>query len=527
MIRADETGRPRDFTLVAALVGLAWAAHPSATAAGPALVLFVVAHAKALGWRGVAWRTGLAALCAAGPSLALPALSARDARMAFGEPEGLTGIVSYVAGSRFTSVEGSWGFDAGRWTSVGQYFWEEMLLVGTLAVAAGLVRLATLNRRLLAGIALWAAPFLGVPVSFKLEGQHDHWFVAAWLALDLAAAVALWDFGRRARARAVPLVVGAGLAGVVWAAAINYPLLNQRGYDLPRVFGRIHLDALEPDAILMTGSDDTAAIGLYLQIVRGHREDVLLVRASHLGSGWYDRKLRRRDARLKASGHAGAAAFANENVSRERPVYFEVPPPVEMIRPDYALVPAGTLWKMAPKGEETIDPRRWRFPIEPQAVRARFRRARGQRVEPYPGGIRVAPEPYERRLLISLLRARKLLADWHFAQGGPEGYRQAQGLYGSIVEADPEAGRQAEVVYPYALTLLALGQRAAADPVLRRALELELAPAQRATALCYLGEIYRDAGRAAEAEALFRQALAVPGVDARTREEVERRAAPR
>src|SRR5579862_8176974 len=34
MIRADESGRPRDCTIVAALIGLSWAAHPSAVGIG-------------------------------------------------------------------------------------------------------------------------------------------------------------------------------------------------------------------------------------------------------------------------------------------------------------------------------------------------------------------------------------------------------------------------------------------------------------------------------------------------------------
>ena len=57
MIRADETGRPRDFTIVAALIGLAWQCHPSATLTGVALAAFAAVHAKALGLRGVAGRT--------------------------------------------------------------------------------------------------------------------------------------------------------------------------------------------------------------------------------------------------------------------------------------------------------------------------------------------------------------------------------------------------------------------------------------------------------------------------------------
>src|SRR5437867_2075990 len=57
MIRADETRKPGDFTTLAVLIGLAWAAHPSAITVGLALILFVRAHVPVLGWKGLAWRT--------------------------------------------------------------------------------------------------------------------------------------------------------------------------------------------------------------------------------------------------------------------------------------------------------------------------------------------------------------------------------------------------------------------------------------------------------------------------------------
>ena len=64
MARADATGSRREFTWVAALIGLSWASHPSAALFGAAFVAFVVAHRKAIGLKGIAGRTGRAAhLC--------------------------------------------------------------------------------------------------------------------------------------------------------------------------------------------------------------------------------------------------------------------------------------------------------------------------------------------------------------------------------------------------------------------------------------------------------------------------------
>jgi hypothetical protein len=67
IIRADATEKGRDFTIVAVLIGLAWAAHPSATTLGAAFLLFVAAHRRTLGGKGLAWRVGVAAACAIGP----------------------------------------------------------------------------------------------------------------------------------------------------------------------------------------------------------------------------------------------------------------------------------------------------------------------------------------------------------------------------------------------------------------------------------------------------------------------------
>ena len=145
MIRADETRAKRDFTIVAALIGLAWAAHPSATDAGLALLLFVGVHARSIGWKGVAARTGLAAGCALAPSLLLPALTTRFNDLS-------AGFIRYLRGGRYTDVPDVFGSAPTRWESLGLFTWEEFLGVGMLVVLAGLARLAIVNRRLLLGL---------------------------------------------------------------------------------------------------------------------------------------------------------------------------------------------------------------------------------------------------------------------------------------------------------------------------------------------------------------------------------------
>lgn len=508
MIRAHETARPRDFTLLAVLIGLAWQAHPSATNLGFALLLFVGAHARTLGARGVAGRAALSAGVALAPTLALPILASRGAESAFGAPSNLAEIGDYLLGRRFLTLPGAFGSDPSRWASVSQYFWEEMLVVGTVLVAAGLAVVALRNRRLLAGVAAWVVPAVVVTVLFKLEGQHDLWFVAAWLPLLLAGGVALAELARRAGRWGRHAIAAVAVLGVGSAVAVNLPLVTQRGYRLASAYGRT---ALEPvsragaGAVLVIGSDDTAAICHYLQIVRGEYRDVLLLRPSHLGSPWYEESLKRRAAvRTPTYDRGGAvaksAAWANENAAPDRPVFFEHPPPPHLLRADYALVPAGTLMKMVPRGRASIDERDWVFPVAPEEVRSRYRRARGQWVWVTADGVDVQPEPFERRLLLALLRADLNLADWHLERRRPAA---ARALYERIGRIEPEALEQSTVLFKLGICHFSLGEDALADAAFRGALGLPLSPQEEAKARAALGFLRgprRDAGARAEVE---------------------------
>jgi tetratricopeptide (TPR) repeat protein len=535
MIVAAESGRPRDLTLVAALIGLAWAAHPSATTLGPVLVLFVAVHARALGARGVAGRTALAAACALGPSIAgLPLLAARESPAAFGRPQGVGELAAYLAGLRFVGAEDAFVVEPSRLLSVLRYFAEEFLVVGGLAALAGTVLVARANRRLAVGLAAWTLPVLLVTVLFAREGQHDFWFVLAWLPLHVAGALAL--------RRLPPLgAAAAGLAGVLSAAAVNWTDLDQRGNALPETYARLHLAPLEKDAILVLGSDDAVGGALYLQAVRGERPDVLVVRWALLEDGtsgrpsWYDHALARRRSDVVVPDYAGMrakhgqapgvslAAFANANLRSGRPVYFEPRPDERLLRPDAALAPSGAFWRMTPKGEARIREEDWAFPLEPEQVVKSARRARGQRVA-WPGepGPRVTPEPYERRVLVFLLRARQQRADALLEERTPEALRRAAELYRSILKADPGGPQAPGVIFRTGTALYALGQAEGAETAFRELLDLDIAPRERALSLFYLSELAKGKGRAEEAARLRRESLAVPGLDPAFRAELER-----
>jgi len=522
MIRADETGKPRDFTLVAALIGLAWQAHPSATTTGLALVLFIAFHRRAVGFGGIAARVGLGAACALLPLLLLPILARGDSALRFGDPSTAAGFWDYLTGVRFTGKQGAFGLDAGRVRASARYFWEEFLGIGALLVALGFRRLWLENRRLILGVLSWVLPVCVVTILFKIEGQHDFWEVAAWIPLWLVAAVGLSAVGR-VREMAVVLA----LLGSIWGVVANGKDLSQRNYTLPEAMGHLQLDAVDPGAVLFLYSDDTCSASLYLQRVKGIRPDVLIVMSPFLGPdpdggrGWYDRALLRLHPDLMPPDYEGLAgraprldrsmaAWANANAVSRRPLFFERPPAAELLRSGWTLVPAGHLIKMVPREERRIDQKYWRSPVEPESIPGQYRRERGQYVEYRSGEILLKPEAYERRLLRELLRARKNLADWSALSGTPEGLERCVELYESILQLDPWMKEDPAAIVPLARAYYGLKQFDRAEPLLRSSLELPLPPRIRGHLLVLLAEICEEGKRPGEAARWKAAALAVP-----------------
>jgi len=540
MIRADASGRPRDFSIVAALIGLSWQAHPSATLTGGALVLFVAAHAKTLGAKGVALRMGIAAACALGPSvILLPWLLSRDPWLVMGMPSGPVETLKYLAARRFVAIPGVFGLDSVRVASFGLFLWQEFLGVGLGLLGWGLKVLFGRNRRLLWGLVAWVLPYATVTILFKIEGQHDCWFVAAWLPLYLAVGVGAWRAAQRFPAHANPLLLGAATAAIVWAALANGTDLSQRHYTLAENFGRALLDPVDRDAVLLLSSDDSNALVSYLQRVRGDRPDVAIVTANFLdvdaGGLWYEQRLLREFPFLQAPDYEGLrrqfpqaerrdialAAFLNANSNGHRSVFSERLVPLELIRPGHTLVPAGVSWKLVRQGPEaTIDSRYWSFPLEPEQIQVGSRRARGQKITQAVGTLEVEPQRYEERL-----RSQLVLARFHLAMALTERgqYSQASRLCESIMALDAEYWSNPDMVHVLAISLHAAGEAAKAEKALRRSLEISVLPRNRATASYYLGELARTRGQEAEAERWFQSALTIPGLDEGTRRQIESR----
>jgi len=543
MIRADESGRPRDFTFVAVLIGLAWQAHPSAALTGAALAAFGAVHARALGARAVAGRTLVAAAAALGPScVILPVLLARNPWLKMGQPETFGQFFAHITGQRFVGMGGAFGVDASRVASFGQFFWEELLGVGLILVTTGLGVLAMNRRKLLAGILLWVVPFAAITILFKTEVQHDHWFVAAWMPLFLALGVGACRVGMWAGARGPAVVAAAGLLAGAWSVAQNYSSVNQRTYDLAELYGRTLLEPVDRDGVLVLNGDDPNSLVGYLQRVRGTRPDVALVTASFLcyraaggGSDWYDDDLLKRHPFLVRPDYEGTcrrfpeaelvdattAAFLNANADCGRPLFTDRAIAQSMLRPDLLLVPAGALWKCVPRSPAPpLEPRYWAFPIEPEQVHQQQRRERGQSVQHTREGFVVKPLRYEKRLINLLLHARVNLARALTDRGQ---FDPAVRLFESVAALDQEFANHPLVVHFTGICYHALGQDERAEPLLRRSAELGARPDWKATATFYRGEIARKKGDEEGAKRLFREALATPGLAEAYRAEMEKR----
>jgi tetratricopeptide (TPR) repeat protein len=488
MIRADESGKPRDFTIVAALIGLSWQAHPSAALIGVALILFVGFHRKVVGWKGLLWRTGLAALCAIGPIHLLPLFHyAGGSAVEFGNPGTLAGFFEYVSGSRFSLQSGNYGLEGSRVASVFRFLWEEFLGIGLLLVGAGCYRLWFRNRRLLAALAAWIVPVLGVTVLFKLEGQHDFWFVAAWIPLWLVAAVGLTAVEKFREA-----AVGLAVVGVVWAVIANRSDLDQRNYVLAEQLGHAYLDTLDQRSTLTLESDDAQSTVLYLQRIRNVRSDISMV------------------------GRSGMALPQVGPIGRDSVRYHEIPEVVEEpIRKTYLDRGWGPLFLGGTSAEPHTP---WKEPIAPESVVQSFRRERGQFLSRHGRTVvQVRPEPYEKRLVRLLLLARKNEAD---TLARREKFKEAAPFYESILKLDPWMAEEPTAVYPLAVVYVGLQKYEDAEATFKKALKLDLTPAKRAEAYYFLAALCQTKSEMAEYRA---KALASPDLPAQLRAKLEGR----
>lgn len=527
VVRAGSAPRPGHVLLAALLSGLAWAVHPSAALGAIALAWFFGRAFRTLGWKAVLPRMAAGAAVALIPAVVLPFLAMRDRETSMGHPTGAAEVVQYLLGSRFTGVPGAFGFDAGRLLHLATYLWEEHLAIGLAVIGLGLFVLARTRRPLLLAGAAWTVPFAAVALLFKMEGQSDHWYVAAGLPMTLATAAGLESLVARGGRM---LAGGAAAAAILWAAVANGPDLTQRSYVLAETYANLHLQNLEPRSILIVQTDDILATCWYVQFVKGQRQDVLVVNAAHLGLPWYDAGLLRRHPELRPSGDAASAslddrigAFLGANARGDRPLYTLYALPTDRLPAGLVLSPRGPVLKLVPPAEDRLDSAWWQFPIEAEQVPALYRRRRGLSAAYANNVFTVEHEAYERRLLKAILKARIFLADWHFRRGGAEA---AARLYESILPLDPDSHRNERMIHSLGLAYLSLGRDDKAEVALRTCAEIALNPWTKASSLLGLGDVARKHGNAEKARGYYQDAARIPGLTPEQRREVDRRLTP-
>lgn len=523
VVRTSAEPSKRGTATVAALAGLGWAVHPSVALGSLALGAYFLRSAKRIGWKSTTASLALGLGVALLPGLILPLLSSRDIEMSLGQPRTPGAVLSYLLGSRFTGIPGVFGLESSRVAAFARVFWEEYLGVGLILMTLGILTLYRTRRPALAAGLLWMLPYVVVTILFTIEGQSDHWYVAACLPLMLAVAAGLESLGTLQRSARLLQGAAAGL-GLTWAVAANAGDLNLRHDDLAEQYGKLHLQNLEPDAVLLAYTDDVIATTWALQAVKNVRRDVVVVSASQLGGEeiWYDRCLQRHHPDLRLPSEIEAAggrtnrdsdpvvsAFLKANLGGRRPFYLTAPMPAFLLPEGTILVPQGVVWRLLPAAEDRINLQHWTFPLEPEELPRLFRRKRGLSATAVAGGFETEYEPYERRLQKVLLKARTMLAEWQFRHGH---LAPALGLYESVLKLDPAFGKNETLIHSMALGYLSQGRTEQAERYFRTTLEIATRPWVRASSWLALGDLARGRGDGAGARACYEEASKVQGL---------------
>jgi hypothetical protein len=530
----------RDRYSVAPLLGAAWSIHPSAVLLGPAVLAYLGFRRRDLRPGPLVLSIAGAAAAAVGPSLFLPLLAARESPLSLGHPRSLSEVVRYLTGSRFTRIPGVWGVDGVRCARMGQFAAEEFLLVGGAMLAVGLRRLIRERRPEAWILPAWLLPLLVVTPLFKIEGQYDHWLVPAWMPLWIVAALGLSEL--RPRGRWVPGAACA--AGLACAVGLNAKDLFLRHDTLPEALGLSFLEKLDPGAILVLNSDDSTGLCRYLQSVRGLRRDVRVLSAPFLRPSsdfaWYLDAVTREWPDVPRPDFDGVALYARRYtdvaliqaalVNAHRPggppVYFDSQPPVAILSSG-SVTPAGFLWKWSEDPAARPDPNAWKFPVTLEEASARSSRRRGQHLAFLPNDVVVRPESYERRLVIYLAHARRILAEAAQREGGAEGFARSIGIYESILRAAPEFNEDPDVLYPLGLAYYMTDRYPQAEGAFRDVLDQLPSESQKGGALFYLGELCRMQHREGSAAEYYRRALQVVPESSPLHDELLKRLSPR
>jgi len=194
-----------------------------------------------------------------------------------------------------------------------------------------------------------------------------------------------------------------------------------------------------------------------------------------------------------------------------------------MLHPSMTLVPAGVLWKLVPAGEQLVDLKYWRFPVQPEDIQGSVGRSRGLDLVRRGNTLEGHAEPYEKRLIDLLLKGRLGLAGVYVLTGRAS---EAVGLLDTVRLVDPDYEARPDFLATLGQAQFQLGKDELAEDVLQRAMRLGLAPGARGWAYYTLGEIREKKGRPKEAEAMFVEAASASGGDLRLQARLAARRPP-
>jgi hypothetical protein len=517
--------RLRDFLLLGAVLGLCWAAHPSALLFIPAVLAVAWARRDRILDIGAKWIAAVAAIAVAAavvPSLLLPLIASRESIYDFDSPRTVGALFDYLRGSRYTDAKSAFGFDPERILHALSFAWEEYLGVGLALLAAGVVSVARRRPRILLLFAAWLLPLVGITLVFRAEGQFDMWLVSAYLPLSLLLAAGLQMAALRRRG----IAVGGLAAGLIWMVAANFSDLNQRRYPYAEQFARFLTKNLDPGSTIYLAYDDSIATVSWLRAVKGEAADLTLVVGARLGFPWYDRRLARipgvRIPAWEASWRAmpgippdsfELVSYANDNVGPGRALYSEKEPDARFLRPGLTVVPAGMLWKIAERGEARLEPKYWDFPADLLALSRDVRRPRGVT------GATFRPEPFEDRLLLRLIHARLRLADVMLERAPQAALDQ----YELVRRARPAFMDDEKFLFQWATALFLTDRTKEAEEVYLALLPRKIGSRTRALCRYHLGEILRSRGRREEARTHFEAALQSGALDDAWKKRIESR----
>jgi tetratricopeptide (TPR) repeat protein len=153
------------------------------------------------------------------------------------------------------------------------------------------------------------------------------------------------------------------------------------------------------------------------------------------------------------------------------------------------------------------------------------RRERGQGISADEAGLRVWPEAYELRWMAALAKAARVEAAAKLKEGTVRGHEEALRLLEALRERDAACRGDRKLALDLLRARLRLGRPPGEPDLLEAVLGSDPSPGIRAEAEVLAGERFRSQGRAAEAEARFRAALAIPLEDEALARELRQRAA--